>query len=373
MRDDYQNQGAWSVCIGCHRDNLTNCSEWRRWPDVVVEKSLDNQSIALSSPFGGLIYLRSHKETHSHSVIDVELHNAVPAPHFDLKDPESVHNWKVRRDAPGLWADLSGEFITITLPSSSIREIDDPSKVMRLWDKVVLAHHNLRGTSATGGRREWVVTDEQPVAGYMHAGYPIVAHLDITDPKHARFILSKSALLKPTGEGHWGLFHELGHNMQRSAWTFDGTVEVTCNIFTLHAMEVVSHVNPWIHPWLRNELNDIKKYLNDNADFSKWKQSPGVALAIYTQLVHHFGWESYKKVFRVYEETDQRLDTNRDKIDAWVNHFSEVVGHNLCPLFDFWGISVTERCRSRLNQLSLFFPHDEFTAMAPIRAKHFFR
>ncbi|CAF4539274.1 unnamed protein product, partial [Rotaria magnacalcarata] len=38
--------------------------------------------------------------------------------------------------------------------------------------------------------------------------------------------------------------------MQRDWWTFDGTGEVTVNIFTLHAMNIICHIQPWIHPWL---------------------------------------------------------------------------------------------------------------------------
>ncbi len=33
-------------------------------------------------------------------------------------------------------------------------------------------------------------------------------------------------------KGEWGLFHELGHNHQSAAWTFDGTGEVTVNLFS---------------------------------------------------------------------------------------------------------------------------------------------
>lgn len=47
-------------------------------------------------------------------------------------------------------------------------------------------------------------------------GYPIVTHLDICDPKSKAFIFNIETLEK---EGSWGLFHELGHNRQRSWWS----------------------------------------------------------------------------------------------------------------------------------------------------------
>ena len=39
--------------------------------------------------------------------------------------------------------------------------------------------------------------------------------------------------------GSWGLYHELGHNHQNRDWTFDGTVEVTVNLFTLYVYDKV--------------------------------------------------------------------------------------------------------------------------------------
>ena len=130
----------------------------------------------------------------------------------------------------------------------------------------------------------------------MHCGYPIVTHLDVADPSNKDFLFNHKELQK----GFWGSFHELGHNMQEKPWTFDGTVEVTCNIFTLHAMETVCGQKPWIHSWLRNQLDAAQKYLTNGAVFETWKHEAGVGLCIYAQLVHTFGWSSYKSVFQRY-------------------------------------------------------------------------
>ena len=128
----------------------------------------------------------------------------------------------------------------------------------------------------------------------MHSGYPIVTHLDVADPSNKLFLLSPQSL----NVGNWGLYHEVGHNMQDQMWTFKGTVEVTCNIFTLHAMEMISTKKVWIHEWLCGQLKNAEKYLKSGRDFSKWQNDPGVALFIYAQLAHNFGWEPFRKVFR---------------------------------------------------------------------------
>jgi hypothetical protein len=66
----------------------------------------------------------------------------------------------------------------------------------------------------------------------MHSGYPIVTGLDVATVTNNYFVFNMTNLL---ANGHWGIFHEMGHNMQRGWWTFDGTTEVTTNIFSLKA------------------------------------------------------------------------------------------------------------------------------------------
>jgi hypothetical protein len=55
----------------------------------------------------------------------------------------------------------------------------------------------------------------------MHCGYPIVTSMDVATQSNKNFIFN---LTKMKTVGEWGVFHELGHNMQRDWWTFDGAV-----------------------------------------------------------------------------------------------------------------------------------------------------
>jgi hypothetical protein len=150
-------------------------------------------------------------------------------------DPYREITWQDRRQHEGLWADIASKHIVFNLPSKSVRDLDSDqlNEVLEFWDTVVLAHHELRGT--TPKQRERIVCDEQPSVGYMRknipfenlsctvvsktvldSGYPIVTHLDVSDPKAAGFLLNGPALKKT---GDWGIFHELGHNMQRGWWS----------------------------------------------------------------------------------------------------------------------------------------------------------
>ena len=77
----------------------------------------------------------------------------------------------------------------------------------------------LRGSDPNKYKRKRIVNDKQASAGYMHSGYSIVTHLDVCDKKCAECMFDVARLKK---KGTWGLFHEIGHNLQRAEWTFDG-------------------------------------------------------------------------------------------------------------------------------------------------------
>jgi hypothetical protein len=148
---------------------------------------------------------------------------------------------------------------------------------------------------------------------------------------------------------------------------FEGTDEVTVNIFSLHAMDIICHLKPWIHTWLEGQMEDTKKYIEEGSEFDQWKENPGVALFIYAQLVREYGWDSYKAVFREYEETKPTLESNQDKIDHWITTFSKQVGYNLVPLFKFWGFPISDSTVEELEELDVPEISDELIEIAPER------
>lgn len=104
---------------------------------------------------------------------------------------------------------MAGEHIIFTTPSECVRHLEDPIEALRLWDNVVRTHHECRGSDVKSSRRERVVNDKQPSAGYMHSGYPIVTHLDVCQPNNPHYLFDAEKFMK---NGNWGLFHEIGIN-----------------------------------------------------------------------------------------------------------------------------------------------------------------
>ena len=72
--------------------------------------------------------------------MDVVISNVVKTPYFDVTKTEYSDNWETNRTKPGLWAELAGHHIILTVPSQSIRNLDDPRALTDFWDEVIKQH-----------------------------------------------------------------------------------------------------------------------------------------------------------------------------------------------------------------------------------------
>ncbi len=50
----------------------------------------------------------------------------------------------------------------------------------------------------------YIISDIDPLLGYMHSGYPIVTMMDITDSSQSNFIFNYNYYVT---NGNWGFFH----------------------------------------------------------------------------------------------------------------------------------------------------------------------
>ncbi|KAK6180246.1 hypothetical protein SNE40_012435 [Patella caerulea] len=358
---------GWKMQIGCHSDRLHSLDSHVRWPYICETANIDKLRFKVTSLYGGLIYFISPGKP---SAMEAVLSNVVEAPFFDLTNRSRVVGWNERRYAPGLWADMCGEFVCITVPSKSIRHIHDPSEVMRTWDDIISSFHHLRGSNVRKKRKQWIVTDIQSAERNtcLHAGYPIVTGLDLANPSGKNFLLNHSHIM---AGAFWNVFAELGKNLQKKVWTFKGTENVTCNIFTLYAQDIICGIDPWLPQWLLSKIKVVTKYLEKDEGFYEWVSDPGLALFIYAQLVNQFGWGLYKRVFRKYRTLpiEELPQDNIYKMDFWFTAISQIARYNIAPLCDFWRIPLSTDVRNWLTQFPPFLPDDEITKLAPIRVQ----
>jgi len=338
--------------IGSHTDKLWHLDNWQRLPDVVVRTPINKPDVTLKNPMGGLIYVVVPDGFGTKTPLQIEIAGAVESPRFVLQET-TAEDWRgVERNKPAPWAEIASDKLILTVPSTIARQIDDPAALMQFWDQVIGAQADLAAVPKERARPERIVADVQISHGYMHSGYPIMTHMDA-----AQFMTRLTDL--QFGKNAWGLFHELGHNRQSRDWTFDGTTEVTVNLFTLFALEQATKLPEGDRglPVFREIPDKAKKYWAA-PDFSVWKSDPFLALWMYVQMRDEFGWEPFKKVFAEYAamKREERPQTEEQKRDEWMVRFSRKVGKNLGPFFQAWGVPTSGAARNAIRSLPEWMP-----------------
>lgn len=337
--------------IGCHTDLLWGNDEWRRTPQMVRRFPLRKVTQKIGHALGGPIYIIVPEKAGA-KTLTVEFGNAVEAPYYVL-GRTTLADWrKSLQHKPAPWAELECDRVIISVPSSLVRELDDPEALMTHWRAVLDACADLRGIQHERQRPERFVFDRQISVGFLHAGYPIMGHLDPS----AREIVDLRHLQT---KGGWGFYHELGHNHQLPEWTFNGTLEVTCNWFTLYVHEMLtpqSYTLDEVQSATKDKLE--RQYVAGGAPFEKWKSDPFLALILYQQLRDGFGWDAYKRVLAEYRDlpADERPKTEIEKHDQWMVRFSRTVGKNLGPFCEYWGLPTSEEARKSIANLPAWMP-----------------
>lgn len=344
--------------IGAHTDALWQLAKWERAPEITRAFPLRAVSTQAADAFGGPVYVVVPPGCKA-GVVPITIGHAVEAPLF-VRGQTDLTAWRQTiRNAPAPWAELQGNNVILTVPSRVVRDLDDPEALMALWDRILDGYADFAGIPRHRLRPERYCTDRQISVGYMHSGYPIMTGLDVAGD----FVSTHVILTNGDGKTKsWGFFHEMGHNHQQSDWTFDGTGEVTNNVFALYILDTVCGVTAHMHPAIEPTARQARllKYLDGGAKYDQWKADPFLALTLYIQLQQGLGWETYKKVFAEYRRLPdgERPKTDAEKRDQWMVRFSRASGHNLGPFFQAWGVPTTPEARASVAGLPPWMPAD---------------
>jgi hypothetical protein len=265
----------------------------------------------------------------------VRIEGAVAAPLYEhgRTTPEA---WRSMRERPVPWGELASGRLILTVPTPLLAEVEDPAALMDFWDRVMDASADLAGWPRERASPERIVADVQISAGHMHSGYPIMCHIP-----QARDLLD---LDRQKAKGDWGFFHEIGHNHQPEAITFDGgCVETTVNLFTMHAMETVVGRDRRSHPAPADVPKLLRHRLADPP-----RLGPFEIRAIYLPLIEAFGWDPLRETVRELvsgSENGSRWP-RQERIDRWVAALSRHAGLNLAPYFDLFGLRCGDAARA---------------------------
>ena len=338
-------QGAY-ILVGAHSDSLWSKTTLSRHPNVVRWWPVDNTSMQVGNSFGGPIYVAFSKGS-SFGQVEVMFENAVEMPYY-VHGETSISDWQsIVRNHPAPIAELASGYFILTVPSKDIRNLDDPDYAMDFWDEALQMEHNLSGYTPWP-RIERAVFDVQISAGWMHSGYPFMAH-------HASVsgVVNGSKMYQ---DGDWGMFHELGHNHQWMSSTLPGTTETTCNLYSVKLMtDLVGKDLREGHGSINtaSAKNRVENYFNNGANTSSW--SVWTALETYLQIYETFGWEPITAAYQEYYynyTTQPSGDT--DEFNQWAKQISINTGMNLVPFLSAWGFPLTQSTFDSVGHLPVW-------------------
>ena len=347
--DEMKDKGL-QVRIGSHSDKLWSLPTWKRHPDITRTFVIKEAETKARNEFGGLVYIVV-PQTAKLGRFQVTIDGCVRSPRFVLGSTSDSYWRETERNQPAPWAELETGKVIITVPSEAVRALDDPEALMQHWDRALDLYADLlrRPLGVTPQR---IVCDVQISAGYMHSGYPVMMHMD----QPANLV---SIHTQPKGKpSNWGFWHELGHNHQSPDWTFAGTGEVTCNLFSMYVLDKLYGVSPRQSYDFKPER--LTKFLADGSKFAEWQAEPFLALTMYMQLVEGFGWEPFQRVFAEYNALPpaQKPRDDAQKRDQWLVRLSRAVGRNLGPFFTKWGVPVSQQALASVANLPAWMHND---------------
>lgn len=339
------------IQIGCHTDCPWGEKQWERFPLLTRSFLLTQEALPVASAFGGLLFVSvrlDDKITANNLKLELQFANAVEAPFFELGKTK-LSDWKQVQNAAAPWGELVGHNLILDLPAAELRKLNDPTALVKWWDKVVAAEDKLAGWPARIAP-ERVVFERQMCGAWGHSGYPVM--IDISWPHEAVNLANRRK------QGDWGLFHELGHNHQSSDWTFTedkkmDQTEVTVNLFSLYCMEhIVGKPTGKGHEAFDgpNFLKCLDHRFGNPPSTDAFDQ-----LAPFVVLIRKYGWEPMKKTLSSYQSTPlgEKIPEAQRQAE-FVLRYSHNAEADLSGFFKRMGYNVPASLHAELKKLPAF-------------------
>lgn len=345
------------IQVGAHDDNLFRQDYFTREPyNLTSTFEITKDTTEIYSSYGGILYLNA-PDTSLLKAVTLNVHGAVKYPYFKsgVTEPAAWKNAIRNYEAP--WAELATDKIILTVPAYRIRNLEDPEKIMRLWDEIMDADAKLAAIPASRPHPERIIIDKQVANGYMFTSSEKIVGPDDDGCAH---MLDETFL---RANGLWGHFHELGHRHQFWGIDFKGLGEVTENLYSMYVFDKVLGKGIYQHEEIASKeavINKIKKYMAEGADFQKWCSDPFLALCMYIEIIEGFGWPAIETVYKEYRALPKEKypATEEEKRDYWFKTLCTVTQKDLSVFFDKWGVPVTEKTKKEVSAFTPWLPDE---------------
>ena len=133
-----------AIRIGPFTDENWHMDDWTRVPSIWSRSPLTATTVLAANAFGGPVYIEVPDDvSFLAGTVQVTVAGAVEAPYFRLGETTTAE-WRDRlRSLKAPYAELGTDKLFLTVPSSAIRNLDDPGPVLRFWNEVLDAQADL--------------------------------------------------------------------------------------------------------------------------------------------------------------------------------------------------------------------------------------
>ena len=395
------------IRIGIHRADMESggWTEFNRFPRISSLYDINQESVTIANPFGGVIYFEVSDGTNL-GPIQVNIAGAVAIPMFstlDLMghsaDPAVFHaevdSWHVP------WFELHGQHFSATLPMNEAKLYPDPAAVLQLLDDGFEDIRLMAGRPLAGTRPEWLAYDRfVTVYGTaLTASYPIYPNQALGEQgvflSEPRNFASPSRLMNPdffdvsvdtastrgTDRDIYVLFHEWGHVHNLPTLQFqeqESNVHLLASVFYNKTMgaDIDTALQYSGFQFFDRDQAALDTMFSPNWQLgerlSEGEQIYGIwdnevryqtrSWARIVEIAGMYGWEAVGNIHRAFYERGQQLGAPVNyglEDDDFIETASAALGLNLSPIFDFWGVPPSPAAKQRLQPLPV---PDEFEA-----------
>ena len=322
----------------------------KRSPVVAFTQQLPLGATVINNPFGGLIYLRTGNRDFRKAKLKVRITGAVRAPYF-IGGKHTNADWVERiRNYPAPWAEIRARDIIATLPSSLVREFDNPEHSVRLWNRVFDHFYEFVGVSDQEGPPHSrptlphrIIGERQIYGGAALAGYPVSFGRD----NHSFF--------EPDGIIYSTVFSEFGHNFATGEWVLPKTDHFISWFFVVYQQMRFGVPSALISR--ENHYDGVKSALAGGQSWTQLKQKQ--QFVFQPQIGLAFGWDVFTKMFRLARglPKKQRPHTQEEKIAFFLVNASKFSGHDLTSYFEHYRVPIPDHARTIVKALKLPEPN----------------
>jgi hypothetical protein len=345
---------GYQIRVGAHSWDHSSRPDIKRLDRVTLIYPITALETRIASPLGGGIYIEVPFLANA-GVVNVQLKNAVRSPFFSAKSFHSTTpaQWLTERTNPAPWADFQSEKFMMQVPTNWISTMPDPGQLMADWDAAMDAVNDLMGFPRIRGKESFYTqVDAQLRASVYAPGYPSV-NVDGFDANgnyggYASHYLVRGP--QDGGDAHIE-FHEQGHGYFFPI--FGGESESNVNLLYVSAMH--QKFNKTLDEAFRMSLGYTSTYQTLDTTAIAWmccfnfapKKQPMATGEKAYQLKGHakfvdiarlFGWEKLNAYSASMVNDEENGIAVSETNDSLLLRLSQAVGHDIRPLFHFWGI-----------------------------------